>query len=55
MVVSGSVGFDGTSDKITANSTDFVFGTDDFTIEAKVIKLNKTLMDIIDNVFLDRQ
>ena len=36
--LSGSVGFDGTSDKITANSTDFVFGTDDFTIEATVFK-----------------
>ena len=36
--ISGSVGFDGTSDKITANSTDFVFGTDDFTIEATVFK-----------------
>ena len=36
--ISGSVGFDGTSDKITANSTDFVFGTDDFTIEATVYK-----------------
>ena len=40
--LSGSVGFDGSGDKITANSTDFVFGTDDFTIEATVYKTNTT-------------
>ena len=40
--ISGSVGFDGSGDKITANSTDFVFGTDDFTIEATVFKTNTT-------------
>ena len=40
--LSGSVGFDGSGDKITANSTDFVFGTDDFTIEATVFKTDTT-------------
>ena len=40
--LSGSVCFDGSGDKITANSTDFVFGTSDFTIEATVFKTNTT-------------
>ena len=40
--LSGSVGFDGSGDKITANSTDFVFGTDDFTVEATVYKTAMT-------------
>ena len=40
--LSGSVGFDGSGDKITANSTDFVFGTSDFTIEATVYKTSMT-------------
>ena len=40
--LSGSVGFDGSGDKITANSTDFVFGTSDFTIEAMVYKTAMT-------------
>ena len=40
--LSGSVGFDGSGDKITANSTDFVFGTSDFTIETTVFKTNTT-------------
>ena len=38
-----SIKFDGTGDKLTANNSDFVFGTSDFTVEAWVYKLDTSL------------
>jgi hypothetical protein len=37
-VTDGAVSFDGSGDKLTSNSTDFVFGTSSFTVEAFVYK-----------------
>ena len=37
-VIDGAVSFDGSGDKLTSNSTDFVFGTSSFTVEAFVYK-----------------
>ena len=37
-VIDGAVAFDGSGDKLTSNSTDFVFGTSSFTVEAFVYK-----------------
>ena len=37
-ITDGAVAFDGSGDKLTSNSTDFVFGTSSFTVEAFVYK-----------------